>query len=334
MFLNRSRRRQIRTVRTRFHYWGAGFLVPVLWFSPVMAAAPRVGVVESPTAAAWIRSAGLECVEVTGEQLAESAPEVPLLVVPLARVRSEGALRAITAFMARGGKVIAVYWGTIARPEQQSTYPVYGAAPLLGVRIVGWTLIGPAVVRPEMPALGGGLGARDPRGFSSASPAGRGSAVRNEDRLSRVMMVRIDPAPSAQVLARLVPESGGPPLALAVRNGNLFYAAANLFQPEADASEMRHLFFWMVDQAAPGLVYAGVRERAGAAAAAVIRARERLTGQPAPNAEAVRKLLDEADTAASRAKTLAAGNDFAGSIAASDQARELADRALGLLEGH
>jgi hypothetical protein len=295
-------------------------------------AAPSAAVVESPAAAAWLRSAGLECLEITGEQLGASVPDVPLLVLPLDRVRSDAALRSLTAFADRGGKVVAVYWGTIARPEQQSNYPVYAAAPLLGIRVAGWVLAGPAVVRPESPAAGtagfpvAGGGARA-TGNLTGSPAA-------ELRLERAMLIRVEPEPAAQVLARLAPVSGTETLALVVRKGNMFYVAANLFQGDPPPLELRHLFFWALEQAAPGLVFSRVRERAGAAVAAIIRARERLAGFSAPAADAIRTLLAEADEAAARAKSLAAGERFIESMAAAEQARELTERATGMMEGH
>ena len=120
----------------------------------------------------------------------------------------------------------------------------------------------------------------------------------------------MEPEPAAQVLARLAPVSGTEPLTLVVRKGSMFYVAANLFQGDPPAPELRQLFFWALDQAAPGLVFSRVRERAGAAVAAVIRARERLAGSPRPPRRRVRTLLTEADEAAARAKSLAAGERF------------------------
>jgi hypothetical protein len=288
-------------------------------------AAPRVAVVESATAAAWLRLAGLECLEITGEQLGASVPAVPLLVLPLDRVRSAAAVRSLESFTERGGKVVAVYWGTIARPEQQSAYPVYAAASLLGLRVAGWTMSGPAVVIPEAPGApavrAAGGGSRD---------EGRSAAL----RLEQAMIIRVEPEPMAQVLARLAPVSGAAPLALAVRKGNMFYISANLFQGAPSSPEMRRLFFWILDQAVPGLIFSQVRERAGAAVAAVIRARERLAGLSAPTADAVRPLLAAADEAAARAKSLAAGDRFQESLAAAEEARALTERATGIMEGH
>jgi hypothetical protein len=325
---------QFRGVTPRSRAWGFALLAAGLFLLPAAraAAAASVAVVESPTAAGWLRSAGLECQEITGEQLGASVPDVPLLILPLDRVRSDAALRSLAAFTGRGGKVVAVYWGTIARPEQQSTFPVYATVPLLGLRVVGWVLTGPAFVRPELPAAGA---AGYPAAVGGGSAEGAaGSAAAGELRLERAMMIRVEPEPTAQVLARLAPVSGEAPLALAVRNGNVLYVAANLFQGDPPAPELRRLFFWVLDQALPGLVFSRVRERAGAAVAAVIRARARLASFSAPTAEAVRNLLTQADGAAARAKSLAAGERFAESIAASETARELTERATGMMEGH
>jgi hypothetical protein len=256
---------------------------------------------------------GVECRTISLDQLgAPAAAEIQLLVLPMDRIRTDDWLRQITAFTARGGKVMAVYWGTLARAEWQAQYPVYGAAASLGFRVTGWSCEGPVVVKVEPPAPAGSVG---------------------DLRLDRLMLVRVEPEPSAQVLARLAPASGvgsGPVLAL--RNGNIFYVAANLFHIGIAVSGVRRLFFWMVDQAVPGLTVSQARERAGAAIAAVIRARERLVGTSAANAEAVKRLLDEAGQAADRAKALAAGEQFAESAAAADQSRELTERALRLLE--
>jgi hypothetical protein len=298
-------------------------------------AAPRVAVFESPTAQEWLSSAGIECRTLSEAELSGPLSDVQLIVLPLDRIRSDAPLRALAAFAARGGKVVGIYWGTIARPDQQTDYPVYGAASALGIRVLGWTLTGPAVVKRE----GAAAAPYEPPGHSQergepAVPAGSPPAAGAPDiRQEQWMMVQIEVEPTAQVLARLVPSSGSPPLALAVRNGNMFYVAANLFHRGTGSLELRRLFFWVLDQAIPGLAYSQVRERAGAAVAGVIRARARLSSSD-PESESIRRLLDEADAAASRAKSLAALDRFAESVAAADQARELTERALGMMEGH
>ena len=96
----------------------------LLPLAPGAAAAPRVAVVDSAIATAWLRSAGVECLPVAAADLGTSMPDVPLIVLPLDRIRSGTVVPALTAYTARGGKVIAIYWGTLARPEQQSDYPV------------------------------------------------------------------------------------------------------------------------------------------------------------------------------------------------------------------
>lgn len=288
---------------------GAG----LLWMACGAAgAAPRVAVVDCPTAQSWLEGEGIETMSLPAPELSSAGlPGIQLLVLPLDRVRSEEALRSLSTFTSRGGKVVAVYWGTMARQDRQDDYPLYRAASTLGFRVSGWAFTGPARVKTEPPVVNGAVA---------------------DLRLDRLMLARVEPEPSAQVLARLAPEDGGPPLVLALRNGNVYYVAANLFHRGSDLTGVRRFFFWMVHQAAPGLAFAQARERAGAALAAVVRARDRLTGIGAPMAEAVRRLLDEAQQAANRARTLASAAQFAESAAASDQARELTERALRLLE--
>jgi hypothetical protein len=151
-------------------------------------------------------------------------------------------------------------------------------------------------------------------------------------RLDHLMLVRVEPEPSAQVLARLATGSAAAPGVLALRNGNLYYTAANLFHQGAASPQLRQLFFWLVDQAVPQLAFHRARERAGAAMAAVIRARERAASASPATAAAALRLLDEAHTVADRAKSLASGDQYAESGAAADRAFELAERALKMLE--
>jgi hypothetical protein len=287
----------------------------LLLLLPTAAApAPRVAVVDCPPASEWLQAVGVESRALSQDQLGTPAAtdDIQVLVLPMDRVRTDETLRQVTAFTARGGKVIAVYWGTLARQEWQAQYPLYNAAAYLGFRVTGWSCEGPVIVKVEPPTPPGSIG---------------------DLRLDRVMLVRVVPDPSTQVLARLAPASGagsGPVLAL--RSGNIFYVSANLFHTGTAVAGVRRLFFWVLDQAVPGLTVTQARERAGSAMAAVIRARERLGAASAANAEAVRRLLDEAGQAADRAKALASGEQFAESAAAADQSRELTERALKLLE--
>lgn len=304
-----------------------GMCLLLLLYRPGHAsAAPSVSVVGSPLAASWLRAAGLECRELSADQLAESIPDLPLLVLPLNQLRSLAALRSLTSYAEHGGKVLAIYWGTIARPEQQSAYPVYAAGNWLGVNVAGWSLVGPASVRPELPtAASPGSGQES----QPDAPLTRGGEL----RLGQAMMIQVDPVPSAQVLARLAPESGGPSMVAALRNGNVFYLAVNLFGHDPNPPALRQLFYWFLDQAAPGLVFTQARQRAGEAVAAVIRARERLAKLEAPPA-AARMLIDQAAAAAARARSLADGRQFLESVTAADQARGLIEQAAGLMEGH
>lgn len=277
-------------------------------------AATRVGVVECPTALAWLRTVGVECVPIAaGEVTAAPMPDLQVLLLPMDRLKGEDALRAISGFATRGGMVLAVYWGTLARPDRQSDFPAYSASSFLGLKVTGWTLTGPVTVKVEP-----------------------GAPVSNSVEsltLKQLMMVQVLPDPSAQVLARVLPKSPGTPSILAMRNGNVFYVAANLFHRGQELEGVRRLFFWILDQAAPGLVVSHARAQAGAAMAAVIRAEERLPSVPPDKAEAARRLLDQAREAATRARTLAASEQFSEASTAIEQARELTGRAIQILEG-
>jgi hypothetical protein len=293
--------------------WRASVLAGLCW-SVVgsVEAAPRVAVVDCPTAQSWLKGMGVESLTVTATDLSGATlPNVQLLILPLDRVRTEEALRSVSAFATRGGKVVAVYWGTLARQDRQADYPLYRAGNTLGFRVTGWAFSGLGQVKVEAPSVPGPIA---------------------DLRLDRLMLVRVEPEPSAQVMARLTPADGSAPFLLALRNGNIYYVAANLFHRGSDPTGVRRFFFWVLDQAAPGLAFTQARERAGAALAAIVRARERLAGTGPPTAEAVRRLLDEAQQAATRARSLASSEQFAESSAAADQAQELTERAMQLLE--
>src|SRR5260370_26200770 len=76
----------------------ASLLLPL---APGAAAAPRVAVVDSAIATAWLRSAGVECLPVAAADLGTSMPDVPLIVLPLDRIRSGAVVPALTAYTAR-----------------------------------------------------------------------------------------------------------------------------------------------------------------------------------------------------------------------------------------
>jgi hypothetical protein len=88
----------------------------ILLLTSAAAAAPRIAVVDCAPAAAWLSSAGVECLPLSAEALETApVPDVQLLILPLDRVRSTAVLRSVTAFAARGGKVIGVYWAGRAK---------------------------------------------------------------------------------------------------------------------------------------------------------------------------------------------------------------------------
>src|ERR1051326_717054 len=119
-------------------------------------AASRVAVVDCPTAIAWLETVGVEGESVTASGLSTaSLTDLQLLVLPMDRLKSDDSLRAVSTFAARGGMVVAVYWGTLARPDRQAEVPAYGATPLLGLKVAGWTTTGPVTVKLDPMAPGG-----------------------------------------------------------------------------------------------------------------------------------------------------------------------------------
>jgi hypothetical protein len=296
----------------------AAVLMAVLGLTrPGLAAAPSVATYACPTASRWLSSAEVAHLPVTaGDLRPEALLGISLLVVPLERVRSDGEARWIAEFAARGGKVLAVYWGTLVREEAQSRYPVYSLAPLLGIRPTGWRgadaiLAQPGDATPGVEGLPGG-------------------------RLARGMLVRVETLLGAAVVARWSPP-GSPQAAsgpLAVRFGNHLYLALDLFAPQNETPEGRQLFFWALDQLSPGLVFRQARERAGAAMAAVIRAQSALDeadrARPGADLKAARDKLAEARDGAERARQAALTGQYRDAAALSTRALALADEVMRL----
>lgn len=282
-----------------------------------------VAVYESAMASRWLTGASIAHLSITAESLeSETLPRGGVLVVPLDRVRTGVQARRIAEFAAGGGRLLAVYWGPLVRPEFQSAHPVYALGPLLGVRPTGWRGADPLVVRP---------------GESDA-----GSLEIENVRLARGPLVRVEPSAGARVVARWArpmkregPEEGPGEGPLAVAFGPHLYLATDLFAPQNDTPEARQIFLWAIDQLAPGFVYSRARERAGAAMAAVIRAQTALTearkARPMEEFRVEREKLAEARDLATRAKQAAATDRFFEAISLAVRAHALAEEVLRLL---
>jgi hypothetical protein len=290
-----------------------------------------VVVFECPAACRWLTGASIAHVPISASELERATlPADGVLVVPLDQVRTEACAGRIAEFAARGGRLLAVYWGPLVRPEAQGGHPVYTLGPVVGIRPLGWRGADPIRVRP-----GDRAGATEEIG---------------DLRLARGPLIRLDPLPGATIVARwtpagrrnnpavegaVSPAAAGPEGTLAVGLGNHLYLAVDLFAPQNDTAEGRQFFLWALNQLVPGLVFNQARERAGAAMAAVIRAETELglaeKARPEGDYAAAREKLKEARECAVRAKQAAATDRFFEATANSVRAIALSEEAVKLL---
>lgn len=307
----------------------------------LLAAPPPIAVFECPTASRWLTGASVTHLPVSADALESTTlPSGGVLVVPLDQVRSETQARRIAEYAARGGKLLAVYWGPLVRAEAQAGHPVYTLGPVVGVRPIGWRGADPITVRPG-----------DRAGATEEIP---------DLRLPRGPIVRVEALPGATILARWAPagrraafspeareaalgrpmgtdgaSASAPEGTLAVGLGGHLYLAVDLFAPQNDTPEGRQLFLWAVNQLAPGAVFSQTRERAGAALAAVIRAETALAeaekAKPDGAYGPLRDKLREARDFALRAKQAAATDRFFDATASSVRAHALAEEVLKAL---
>jgi hypothetical protein len=289
--------------------------------APGAAAPPPIAVFESPVACRWLTAASITHLPISGDQLeVVGLPAGGVLVVPLYQVRTDLQARRIADFAARGGKLLAIYWGPIVRSEAQGRHPVYTLGPVLGVRPFGWRGVDPIRVRPgDRPGLTDEI---------------------LDLRLARGPLIRVEPLSGAMIAARWAPVGRRDGMAagegtLAVSAGPHLYLAVDLFAPQNDTAEGRQFFLWALDQLAPGAVYSQARERAGAAMAAVIRAETALAeaekARPDGDYTKARDRLKEAREHASRAKQAAATDRFFDAAAGSVRAIALAEEVMKLL---
>jgi len=317
------RRRSCRRYSLASGVWrlASALLFLPLFARPGAAAPPPIAVFECPTAGRWLAGASVSYLPVSAETLdATPLPADGVLIVPLDQVRTESQARAIAEFAARGGRLLAVYWGPLVRAEAQGEHPVYALGPVLGVRPVGWRGADPILVRPG-----------DRPGATEEIP---------DLRLPRGPLIRVEPLAGATIVARWAPASrrggaAGGEGTLAVSAGPHLYLAVDLFAPQNDTAEGRQFFLWAVNQMAPGAVYTQARERAGVAMAAVIRAETALAeaekARPGGDFAVARDKLKEARECAARARQAAATDKFFEATANSVRAIALAEEVMKLL---
>jgi hypothetical protein len=145
---------------------------------------PAVAVLEEPMASRWLTAAGVQHANLTAQQVAAGdLVATQILILPVARVRTPAVAQAVMQFVQRGGSVIAVYWGPVVRGGSDATPPCYLLPEMLGARPAGWRGTGPITVRPEAPPVGAATETTVPRGI----------------------LVALQPAANAQILARWAP---------------------------------------------------------------------------------------------------------------------------------
>lgn len=202
--------------------------------APAVKPAP-IAVVESPLAGKWLEATGTPYVKRSAASLADTPlTGIKLLVVPLETLLSPNAAEAVRAFSLGGGKVVAVYWGTM-NGDTADPHAAYKLCSVLGVRPVGWV--------SEPP---GSLQIID--GSASTMPS-QGA----EFLLPRSPAVLVEAQPGTQVLARWRPDGdlSASRTGVAFLRGNLLYLTPSLFRPAADRAESRELFFWALQRVSP-----------------------------------------------------------------------------------
>lgn len=275
---------------------------------PSVGRTPLVTVVDSPLAEKWLDQAGIAYSHRTGPSLG-TAPVTgtKLLILPMQSVTTAAAAENVQEYLAGGGKVIAVYWGTVA-PDGAANYPAYQLCPQLGVRPIGW-LDGPP---GRLSLASGGVGMLP---YSGADVELPGSQT-----------VVVQPLPGALPVGRwLGPANGDVPSsyvgAVYLRGGSV-YVAPNILRSGNDTPACRDLLFWAMQRVAPDFgPNFQARDRIAAAATA-LAALNPLVDASSP-AE-VTAGVNIAQAALAEARAQLSKSVPARAVAAADRARRLA----------
>lgn len=268
---------------------------------------PLVTVVDSPLAEKWLEQAGVPYARRDGHTLgAAPISGMKLLILPMHAVTTPAAVANVQEYLAEGGKLIAVYWGTLAS-DGASTNPAYQLATQLGVRPVGWT---------------------DAPGALSLSSGGGGALpyLGAQVTLSGCPAVVVEPAPGSMPVGRWVgPEASalasGYVGAVYLRGG-VIYLAADVLRPSNDRLENREVLFWAMQRVAPDFGAAfQAKERIAAAATALSGLASLVDGTSPPE---VAVGVSAAQSAITEARNHLARGAPARAIVAADRARRLA----------
>jgi hypothetical protein len=284
----------------------AGVLPAAQAFAAEPGRPPVIAVVESALAEKWLERAGVPFLRRSRESLDTAPlPNVRLVILPLEAVTTPAAVRHVSDFASAGGRVLAVYWGTLSAPD---SFPIYQLSNMLGVRPVGWA------EDPPQPLI------IEETGAGAAPSMGRSVS------LPRMPATVVEPFPGTRAVARW---SGGPG-AVFQREGVL-YVAANLLRPSNDRLEARELFFWVLQRAAPDFG-PGFQARDRIATAGEVCAS--MTAAVTPEqAGSVASLAEDALAALTEARTHLAQGRALRATASADRARATAKQVLDQLRG-
>jgi hypothetical protein len=269
---------------------------------------PLITVVDSPIAEKWLDQAGIAYVHRTGQSLgAAPITGTRLMILPMQSVTTPAAVTSVQEFMAGGGKVVAVYWGTVA-PDGADAYPAYQLCPKLGVRPAGWLDAPPG----KLSLASGGTGMLPYSGSDVELPGGP--------------TVVVQPLPGALPVGRWTGVAAGDVPsnyvgAVYLRGGSV-YVAPNILRGTRDVTACRELLFWAIQRLAPDYgPNLQAKDRIAAAAAAMAS----LTPLMDANTPAeVTAGAGIAQTALGEARSQLAKSVPARAIAAADRARRLA----------
>lgn len=285
--------------------------------SPVPAQPPAVDevapitVVSSPLVEKWLTQDGIPFVRRTGPGLgAAPIARTQLLVLPLEMIGGPAAAKNVQNYVSKGGRVLAIYWGSLASAESTIS-PVYHLVPVLGVKPLAWT--------PD-PGL--------PLTIMSTGPGLLPYGGR-EVNLTRTPAIRMEALPGTSVIGRWTGENGVRPGAIFLR-GNVLTISANLLRPQNDRSEARDVFFWAVQRLAkdvgPGMQ---ARDRIQQAVAAYASLNALMNANPAVN---VKSEASAAQEALAEARSQLGFGRAARATIAADRARTLATQASNRLK--
>ncbi len=284
---------------------------PVPAQSPGGAESSAVTVVNSPLVEKWFTQDGISFGRRTAQGLgAAPITKTKLLILPLESVGGPGAAKNVQDYVGKGGKLLAVYWGTLTSAEMKQS-PTYHLVPTLGVKPIGW------MAAPPQPLT-----------IFSTGPALLPAAGR-EVNLPATPAVQLEALPGTVVIGRWTGENGSRPGAVFLR-GNVLYVAANLLRPQNDRPEFRDTFFWAVQRLArdigPGMQ---ARDRIQQAVAAYASLTTLMNASTPPE---IRAEASVAQSSLGDARMhLAAGRAARASLAA-DKARATATAAVQRLK--